>query len=217
MDLDSLKKKSAQITAPAIGTQIDPTSVRTVDNLIRLLKQSDERERRQLRKAVPFYVIAALVFVIAFVAVIVPGGMSLNPSTLLRGMLMILYVGLTLALGMKLRGLAKIDYSEPVRSFLSKAERRYAFVAPEFHVFGLSITLFLAYIASLYINNVLRRTFEIANSSVGLIVTLLFFVLVYGFGSWATWKNWKRDKQAVWLQVKTMREELDREEDNGNS
>jgi hypothetical protein len=43
------------------------------------------------------------------------------------------------------------------------------------------------------------------------------FVLVYGFGFWATRKNWKKEKQDIWLQVRNMREELEREEVNGNT
>jgi len=218
MDLDSLKGKSKRVTAPAIDTINVPAGVRSVDDLITLLKEGDERERKKLRKALPFFVIAAVIFVIAFVAVIVPGGVSLNPSTLfLRGMLMILYVLIAVGVGMKLKGLAKIDYAEPVRSFLAKAEKRYAFGTTDFYVFAFSITLFLGYGAFFYISDVLRRYYEIELPLIGLIVTVLFFTLVYSFGFWATRKDWKKEKQDIWLQIRKMREELDFEESNGKA
>ena len=218
MDLDSLKGKSKRVTAPAIDTINVPAGVRSVDDLITLLKEGDERERKKLRKALPFFVIAAVIFVITFVAVIVPGGVSLNPSTLfLRGMLMILYVFIAVSVWTRMRVIAKTDYAESVRSFLAKAEKRYAFGTTESYIFAFIVTLFLGYGAFLYISDVVRRYIDIADGSIGLLVTLLFFAAVYGFGYWATRKDWKKEKRDIWRQIRKMREELDREEGNEKS
>jgi|OpeIllAssembly_1097287.scaffolds.fasta_scaffold68495_2 hypothetical protein len=218
MDLDALKQKSMQITAPPINEQNLPAGMRSVDDLITLLKESDEVERKKLRKSLPFFVIAALIFAVAFIAVIVPGGASLNPSTLLlRGMLMILYAFIAVSVWTRMRGIARIDYAEPVRSFLAKAEKRYAFGTKEVYVFAFAVTLFLGYGAFLYVSDVLRRHYDITVPWVGLLVALMFVAAVYVFGFWATRKDWKKEKQDIWLQVKKMREEWDREESNGNS
>jgi hypothetical protein len=219
MDLDSLKKKSAQITAPPIDEHNRPAGMRSVDDLITLLQESDEVERKKLRKSLPFFIIAAVVFAIAFIVTLFLGyGASLNSSTLfLRGMLMILYAFMAVSVWTKMRGIEKVDYAEPVRSFLAKAEKRYAFGTTESSIFAFIVTLFLGYGVFLYISDVARRYFDITDGSIGLIVTLLFFAGVYGFGYWATRKGWKREKRDIWLQVKKMGEELDREEPNGNS
>lgn len=213
-----MKEKSKQVTAPAVGKSNIPAGVRSVDDLVSLLKEADERERLKLRKALPFYGIAAIIFGIAFVAVVVPGSALLNPSTLLlRGLLMILYIFIAASVWLKVKGLAKIDYAEPVRTFLAKAEKRYAFGKTQIYVLAFGITLFLGYAAFLYIRDVLRRYLEVTASWPGLVVTLLFFVFVYAFGLWATRKNWIKGKQDIWLQIRKMREELEREEGNGKS
>jgi len=217
MDLDSLKEKSKRVTAPAIERHSDPAGIRSVDDLIALLKESDEQEQRKLRKSMPFWIIAAVIFVIGFVAVIVPGGGSMIPTILLRGMLMIIYVLIAVGIGMKLRGLAKIDYSEPVRSFLEKAANRYAFMKKEITIFSFCATMLLAYGTSFYIRDVLLRYFGISDFLPGLVGSLFFFALVYAFGFWATRKNWKKEKQDIWLRVRKISEELEREELNGNT
>jgi hypothetical protein len=210
MDLDSLKGKSRQVTAPAIDTMNVPAGVRSVDDLITLLKEGDERERKKLRKALPFFVIAAVIFVIAFVTVIAPGDAPINSSMLLfRGILAVLYVFIAIAFWIRMRGIEKIDYAEPVRSFLAKAEKRYAFGSTKCYVLAFIVTLFLGYTASLYISDVFRRYFDIGDGSIGLVVTLLFSAAVYSFGFWATRKDWKKEKQEIWLQIRKMRGELD--------
>jgi magnesium-transporting ATPase (P-type) len=216
MDLESLKEKSRRITAPAIDTRSVQEPVRSIDNLIARLKENDERERKKLRKSLPFFIIAAIIFVIAFVAVIVPGGVPLNPSTLfLRGMLMIIYMFIVLAVGKKLKDLAAIDYAEPVRAFLAKAEKRYAFATPGYYVFAVTMLLFLGYGTFFYFRDLLRRFFEITDPLPGVGVTLVFFGAVCALGFWASRKDWKKEKEGIWLQVRRMREELDREENNG--
>ena len=50
MDLDSLKEKSTQIKAPPIDGHNLAAGVRSVDDFITLLKESDEVERKKLRK-----------------------------------------------------------------------------------------------------------------------------------------------------------------------
>jgi len=218
MDLDSLKQKSSQVTAPAVNANNLTVGARSVDDLIARLKESDEGERKKLRKSLPFFVIAAVIFAVAFIAVIVPDGASHNPSTLLlRGMLMILYAFIAVSVWTKMRGIAKIDYAEPVRSFLAKAEKRYAFGTTGVFVLVFAVTLFLGYGAFLYFSDVLRRYYDIKVPWAGLIVTVVFFVAVYAFGYWATRKDWKKEKRDIWIQVKKMREELDREEANGNA
>lgn len=218
MDLDSLKQKSTQITAPAINGHNRPAGMRSVDDLITLLKESDEVERKKLRKALPLFAIAAAVFTVAFIALLVPVAGVVNSSMmLLRGILAVLYVFIAIAFWTRMRGIAKIDYAEPVSSFLTKAEKRYAFGSRTSYVLAFIATLFLGYAASLYINDALRRHLEVTDGTIGLAATILFFIAVYSFGLWATRKDWKKEKQDVWLQVKKMREELDREEVNGKS
>jgi len=128
-----------------------------------------------------------------------------------------LYVSISIAFWTRMKGIAKIDYAEPVSSFLAKAEKRYAFGSRTSYILAFIATLFLGYVASLNINDALRRHLEVTDGTVGLAATILFFIAVYSFGLWATRKDWKKEKQDIWLQVKEMREELDSEESNGNS
>jgi hypothetical protein len=218
MDLDSLKEDRKRITAPAIGTHTGGLGTRLLDDLIEQLKEADEKERRMLRRALPFWIVAAVIFTITFILAFIPGDLVLNRSTLLiRGMLMVLYVCIAVALGFKVRSIRKIDYTEPVRSFLSKAAKRQAFMSIGWSVFAFGATMLLAYAASFYIREVLERYFGIVNPVPAIAGTLVFTAGVYAFGMWATWKNWKREKEQIWLQVNEMMDELNREELNGKS
>lgn len=218
MDLDSLKEGRKKIIAPAIVTGNESVRARPLDDLIARLRETDERERKGMQKALPFWILAAAIFVVTFAFAFVFGGLDLNPATLLiRGMLMVLYVCIAVAIGFRVRSIRKIDYAEPVRSFLSKAAKRHAFMSIGWSVFAFGATMLLAYAASFYIREVLERYFGIVDSFPAITGTLVFFAGVYAFGVWATRRNWKREKEQIWLKVKEMMDELNREELNGKS
>jgi hypothetical protein len=218
MDLDSLRQKSAKVSAPPIDVPNVTAGTSSIDDLIALLQASDEAERRKIRKSLPLFAIAAVVFTVAFIAVLLPiAGVVNSSALLLRGILAVLYLSLLLVFWTRMRGIAKIDYAEPVSSFLAKAERRYAFGSRTSYVLAFIATLFLGYVAYFYVSDVAKRYFDINDSSIGLLVTLLFFTAVYAFGLWATRKDWKKEKGEIWLQIRMMRDELEREEANGNS
>ena len=216
MDLDSLKEDRKRITAPPIDARNAGAGTRQLDNLIAQLKEADEKERKLLRRALPFWIVAAVIFAVTFVLAFIPGELVLHPSTLImRGMLMVLYVCIAAAIGAKVMGIPKIDYTEPVRPFLEKAAKRYAFMTTGWSVFAFSVTMLLAYGASFYLQDVFRRHFGISDPFPVIVGTLLFLAGVFAFGFWATRKNWEKDKKDIWLKVKRMMDELDREELNG--
>jgi hypothetical protein len=215
MDLDSLKEDLKQITAPGIDARNAGGGTRPLDDLIAQLKETDEKERKKLRRALPFWIIAAVIFCITFVFTFIPGGFVLNSSLIMRGMLMVLYVCIAAVIGIKVMGIPKIDYTEPVRSFLDKGAKRHAFMTTGWAIFAFSVTMLLAYGASFYLYDVFRRYFGVTDSVPVVVGTLLFLAGVFAFGFWATRKNWEKDKKDIWLKVKRMMDELDREELNG--
>jgi Ca2+/Na+ antiporter len=220
MDLDSLKEESKKISAPEIGAGKAKMNEKRIDDLIAMLRKGDEKERKNLRRGLPFFIIAAILFGLAAAVVILsPEGSVSRSALVLRAALLVIFVYIALALAKKLREADRIDYAEPVRSFLDKAEKRYAY-SPIFSSLHSAITvvvftLLLGYGALLVIRDVLLRYFDVVDPLVGVGVTIAFFLPVYAFGLWATRKDWKKERKETWLRIRKMREEVDREEVNG--
>lgn len=210
MDLDSLKKKSRMVTAPGREPSVRPAGV-FVDDLISRLKREDEKERKQLRKALPFWIIAAIIFVVAFVAVVISGSGIPSSALLLRGLTATLFVIVVVGLFLRLKMLRKIDYGEAVLPFLQKSAKRYEFSPAWFYFFAASVTLYLAYGAYIYMRDVFHRTFGVHNSFTVLAGTVAFFGIVYAVGFWATRKEWKETKEPILREIRMMLRELGEE------
>jgi hypothetical protein len=223
MDLDELKEKSRKISAPNVDTKGERKDDMGIDNLIRVLKEEDQKERKALKRGFPLSIIAAVIFSVAFAVLFLAPDATPNRSGLfLRGTLMILYIFVAVGIGRKLKGMSRIDYGEPVISFLAKAEKRYKFNAgfysmDSYLIIAVVFTVLLAYGTFVLFRDVLRRYFDVLDPLIGIAATVGFLLPVYAFGIWATRKNWKKDRESIWLQIKQMREYLEREERNGNS
>ena len=213
MDLEGLKDRAKSVRAPEPGSRGSRKSVRSLDNLITMLKTEDEKERQKLKKAVPLWILVAAIFVVAFIVTVVLPTDAPNASTIaMRAMLAILYVSIGAFMILRLRSLSRIDYHESVRSFIEKAERRYVFASTEYFIFAFVITIILAYVSHFYLQDVLYRYFSVIDSSVALGITLAFFMAVYVFGYAMTKKNWEKQKSPVLEEIRSLKSAMTEEE-----
>ena len=121
---------------------------------------------------------------------------------------MLVFTGLAVALYLQIKKLGNIDYSEPVTLFLRKAVERYRFMSLRYFLFSILASSILALAASVYINNVLKRYFDILDTSVGIIISFVFVTLVYLFGYFASKRLWKSSKGPVLDEIIKMQKEL---------
>jgi len=213
MDLDGLKDRAKNVRAPEPGSRGSHKSGRSLDDLIVKLKSEDEKERQKLKKAVPLWILAATIFVVAFIITVILPTDAPNASKIaMRAMLAILYVSIGVFMVRRLRSLSKIDYNESVRSFIEKAEKRYVFASTEYFIFAFVITVIIAYVSHFYVQDVLYRYFNVADSSVALGIMLVFFTVVYVFGYAITKKDWKKRKSSVLKEIRSLKSAMTNEE-----
>lgn len=213
MDLDGLKDRAKNVRAPEPGPRGSHKSGRSLDNLIAMLKTEDEKERQKLKKAVPLWILAAAIFVVAFIVTVILPTDAPNASKIaMRAMLAILYVSIGVFMVRRLRSLSKIDYHESVRSFIEKAEKRYVFGGTESFIFAFVITVIIAYVSHFYVQDVLYRYFDVVDSAVALGIMLAFFMTVYVFGYTMAKKDWKKRKSSVLEEIRSLKSAMTDEE-----
>jgi hypothetical protein len=213
MDLDGLKDRVKSVRAPEPGSRGTHKSARSLDDLIAMLKSEDEKERQNLKKTVPLWILAAAIFVVAFIVTVILPTDAPNASKIaMRAMLAILYVSIGVFMVRRLRALSKIDYDESVRLFIEKAEKRYVFGSTEYFIFAFVITIILAYVSHFYVQDVLYRYFNVVDSSIALGITLAFFMAVYVFGYAMTKKNWEKQRSPVLEEIRSLKSAMTEEE-----
>ena len=212
MKLEEIKKHRYTIKAPHAKKEETMNSAdSTVDNLIEMLKSEDAKQMQSLKQALPLWGIGAgcwmFVTIVAFISMMETSA-GFDAGFYLRSLLMLVFTGLAVALYLQIKKLGNIDYSEPVTLFLRKAVERYRFMSLRYFLFSILASSILALAASVYINNVLKRYFDILDTSVGIIISFVFVTLVYLFGYFASKRLWKSSKGPVLDEIIKMQKEL---------
>jgi hypothetical protein len=218
MKIDDIKKQRFAITAPQAKKEDGMNNTdSTVESLIELLKAEDAKQIRSLKKAFPLWAIAAGCWLIgttaAFISMMETSG-GIDTDFYLRGLLLFLFTGLAIALYLQIKRLNRIDYAEPVIHFLRKAVERYRFMSVPFFLFSIAASFILALAASVYINDVLLRYFDIANTAAGIVISIAFVALVYLVGFFATKRSWKESKGPVFEEIVKMQNELQQDDES---
>jgi hypothetical protein len=212
MDLDSLKDKTKQTTAPTVSGGAPGDSTSSPRDLIAVLTASDAKQIAMLRRGRIFMVIATGAFAFAFtVTFLDPGsGSAVQERRMMYGSLVCIYILVTAVHLLSVRKLARVDYSVPVRRFLDGAELRYRFMRPSDWVMSLAGLMFVAAMMSIGYVPYLSRILGVGEDSKLIYVLIPTFVLaVAAMGLYFTWKNWLRDRAPLWRQIKQMRAELE--------
>ncbi len=183
------------------------TSHTDLSQLIEMLKVEDAKQAALLKRARPFWWIAAALWVFSSVGILLTQQASSQPIDSgfpLRAALALLFSGLAIVLYVQMKKLSTIDYTEPVTLFLRKAAKRYEFMSIPNLLLAVLISAVLALVASVYIIDVFRRYFDIHDASVGLVSTFAFVAIVFLFGYFVSKKSWKKTKAPVLEQITEM-------------
>jgi hypothetical protein len=212
MELDELKERRHLITAPRGRSGKPPDASQSgLDSLIEKLKAEDARQLASLKRARPFWWIAAALWIVVFLMIVLRGGeasLQENMALPLRGLLALLFSGLAAALYIQTKRLSALDYSEPVALFLRRAAKRYRFMTTPILVLSILICAVLALAASFYITYVFERYFGIHDRSVGTMSTFAFTGLVFLFGYLVTKRGWKKTRGPMLEQIVKMQNDL---------
>jgi hypothetical protein len=177
-----------------------------LDNLISALKAVDARDRRRLHRSQVFFLGAGVFYALLF-------GLTwfappddfpwLFRVVLSSFSLVFLTVGLLHRKGA--HALAKIDYGEPLLAFLSAAERRCRFLPPRDLFIVIPFFLLLAITCSAALMLGLQRYLPGLDPAVGLLTCCLLFPLGGVVGYWLGLRWWRRVRQPLLRQIRSMR------------
>lgn len=209
MDLGNLKKMAQEVKAPQIadGGAADRSS--GTDSLLQAIKAADETECRRSRKAMPFYLIAAVLYGVGCVSFFL-GSSSGSPSRAIHlGVLAAIFLLLSILILMKLHSIRALDYSMPVRTFLAETENRYRYLRLSELCYMIPLLLVLAVTGGAFVVDALiPRYFLESRRAHVLAVYSLYFAAVCCMGFYFSYRNWKRDKGGIFADIRRMRREL---------
>ncbi len=187
------------------------TSHTTLSQLIEVLKVEDARQVALLKRARPFWWIAAALWVFSSVAVLLTrqaSSQQIDAGFPLRASLAVLFSALAVVFYVQTKRLSRIDYAEPVSLFLRRAAKRYEFMSTPTLFLAVLISAVLALVTSVYIVDVFRRYFDVREPSVGLAASFAFVALVFLFGYFVSKKSWKRTRAPMLEQIMKMQADL---------
>ncbi len=215
MEIDNLKYYRHVIKAPveSPGEVMKPSQIAPT-GLIEVLKAEDAKQAALLKRARPFWLIAAALWIFSAVGLLLThqaSSQQIDPGFPLRASLAFLFSGLAVVLFFQVKRLSTIDYTEPVALFLLKAAQRYQFMSAPALLLAVLISAVLALVASVYIVDVFRRYFGLHEDFVGLAASFAFVAVVFLFGYFVSKKSWKRTKAPLLAQITKMQADLQNE------
>ncbi len=210
MDLNDLKERTQQFKAPEDYLIISKEKEEMIDNFIEKLKIEDANERKKIKTSMVFYIIAAVIFGIAFLISVFTIIHADSAGTgNFRGVLSLFFWLIVFLSFKKINQLKKIVYDEPIKTFLDKAEKRYKFYGMESWIIS-TVGLIALYVAAMmFVVPYLQVIFSIESKLTMLILFTLFYMGVCIAGFYFTYKDWERGKKSFWLTIKKMKQELD--------
>ena len=184
MELDDFKKvvNNTESNESKIN---EPNRDSTMDELIDLMKAADLKERKK---------IYLIIMVFCTLMLIYTSQLAIRNGRIIDGYF-ILILGFLISLGyifFVLMRYRKVNYGDPVKTFLKKAALRHRFMAPK----DLFIVLPLL---GLFVSGgfiIVRFSFMkyFTSTLIPEIVYCLMMAAAIGIGFWSSYKNWKRDK-----------------------
>ncbi len=210
MDLNDLKERTQQFKVPEDYLIISKEKEEMINNFIEKLKIEDANERKKIKTSMVFYIIAAVIFGIAFLISVFTiihadsAGMGNFRGALSLCLWFIVFLSFK-----KINQLKKIVYDEPIKTFLDKAEKRYQFYGMESWIISTVGLLALYLAAMIFVVPYLQVIFSIEAKLTMLLLFTLFYIGICIAGFYFTYKDWERGKKSFWLNIKKMKQELD--------
>jgi hypothetical protein len=210
MDLDSMKRASKEIRAPQMAIIGAAGASNEADTLLRRIQVTDEREQRQMRKALPLYLVAASTYALACIATFVGSSSGSAERATHFGVLAAIFMTVGALMLRNIHTIRRLDYSLPVHEFLAGTLQRYRFMRLLDLCYSIPLLIVLAVTGGFFIVSVMvPQYFEASKTVAVVIVYAIFFAGVCCMGFYFTYKNWRRDKGGIFEEIQRIRRELE--------
>jgi FtsH-binding integral membrane protein len=210
MDLDDFRNQSRSVKAPPINPAQIQKGIDAMSDLVEQVKAQDQKEAHQLRKARPLWLLAAVCFALVFLVLVLfpPAGTRMSKLWLF-GVLTAVYLLNAVLMARKVRFLSQIDYTESVRTFLQKTERRLQFMLPEDYCLAGIGLLTLGVVSGLYISDVLiHRYFSPEWEAHVMVLYAAGYLALCVTGFLLTYRNWKNTKAPLLREIRRLQDDL---------
>lgn len=194
MELDDFKKKYKKnmdyIKADDIGTGD------RIDDMINLFKSYEKNQRKKVLYFIIIYFLFAVVYITNMAAQ--KGLTALGYSILAAGL-----VGAVLYFLLRYRPLSPKSYALPLREFVERAERKIKYLNSVDYIILIPLLLLLGTGGGMVFTTRLLRYTD--NSTLLIIIWVLFFVSLCIFGFWAGKKIWQKEYGDIYDRIMKMK------------
>ncbi|NSW93516.1 MAG: hypothetical protein HPY62_02275 [Bacteroidales bacterium] len=194
MELDDFKKKYKKnmdyIKADDIGTD------ERIDDMINLFKSYEKNQR----KKVLYFIIINFLFAVVYITNMAAqkGLTALGYSILAAGL-----IGAVLYFLLRYRPLSPKSYALPLREFVERAERKIKYLNSVDYIILIPLLLLLGTGGGMVFTTRLLRYTD--NSTLLIILWVLFFVSLCIFGFWAGKKIWQKEYGDIYDRIMKMK------------
>jgi len=203
MELDDFKKKDRKVKS--FDKVNDHSSSERINNMIDSLKSYQKKQR----KKVITMIISNFTLAAVYVAIMASRKGMEAIGYFILGMGLILAV---LYLFFRYKPLSAVTYSLPINEFLERAERNISYLHPIDYFILIPLLGFLGTGGGIvFTTSLLRHT---NNSTLLIIIWVIFFISLCVFGFWAGKKNWGKEYGEIHRKIMEMKNYYATDEDN---
>lgn len=203
MELDDFKKKDKQMKG--FDKLDDRISNERINNMIDSLKSYQKKQR----KKVFYMIIINFIFAAVYIANMASRKGMEALGYFILGMGFIVSV---LYLFFRYKPLSAVTYSLPINEFLDRAERNVSYLGPIDFFILIPLLGFLGTGGGIvFTTRLLRYT---NNSTLLIIIWIIFFISLCVFGFWAGKKNWGKEYGEIHRRIIEMKNYYASDEDN---
>jgi hypothetical protein len=178
MELDDFKKKDKQ------NREFGTVDNHRIDDMINLFRSYEKNQRKKVLYIMSFFLSLATIYIAIMT--------SQNGMAQLGYFILVLsFFGAVLYLWVRYKPLSPKSYSLPLKEFVERAIRKVSYFSTIDYIILIPLLGFIGTGGGMvFITRLLRYT---DNSTLLIVIWVLFFVSLCVFGFWAGHKNWKKE------------------------
>lgn len=209
MNLDKMKNQTKTIKAPDLKFEGGAGAGHPLEDLIEELKVQDMRDSKRLRRAMVFYGIAAVLYLLIFTLTwIFPPDTSPGLHRAILGIFAFAFLSIGIFGGVKSRELSGMNYAAPVLEFLDKSEQRCKFLRLKDLLYGLPYLILLGVTGGFAVKNGMDRYLPSLDPAVGVGAYVLLCLISAVVGLIFSRLEWKKRKAPLLAKIRQMKAEL---------
>ena len=203
MELDDFKKKDKQNRE--FGTADNSSINHRIDDMINLVRSYEKNQRKKVLHIMIFNLSLAAIYIAIMSS---QNGMA-QLGYFILGMSLF---GAVLYLWVRYRPLSPKSYSLPLKEFVERAVRKVSYFNTIDYIILIPLLVFLGTGGGMVFTIRLLRYTD--NSTLLIIIWVLFFISLCVFGFWAGKKNWQKEYGNIHRRIMEMKNNYSSDGDN---